>query len=119
MTSSGKHPRSAYGENARNNQGCEYAKRHIGAGGCSCGRRTKIPAGNVQSAGDAAEQLLPLVYCELRRLAAARMALERDEHTLEMMRILIDDARRKSRLKNGGDQMRLGIEDLDLSTRGP
>jgi RNA polymerase sigma factor (TIGR02999 family) len=31
----------------------------------------------------AAEQLLPLVYDELRRLAAARMAAERPDHTLD------------------------------------
>jgi len=31
----------------------------------------------------AAEKLLPLVYEELRRLAAARMASERPEHTLQ------------------------------------
>ena len=31
----------------------------------------------------AAEQLLPLVYAELRRLAAARMANERADHTLQ------------------------------------
>lgn len=36
-------------------------------------------------AGDrqAATQLLPLVYAELRRLAAARMARERSDHTLD------------------------------------
>jgi hypothetical protein len=31
----------------------------------------------------AAERLLPLVYDELRRLAAARMANERADHTLD------------------------------------
>lgn len=31
----------------------------------------------------AAEQLLPLVYAELRRLAAAKMAKERKDHTLD------------------------------------
>ena len=36
-------------------------------------------AGDRQAAGD----LLPLVYAELRSLAAARMAQERPEHTLE------------------------------------
>jgi RNA polymerase sigma factor (TIGR02999 family) len=37
------------------------------------------------SAGDsaAAEELLPLIYEELRRLAAARMAAERGDHTLQ------------------------------------
>lgn len=32
---------------------------------------------------EAAEELLPLVYDELRRLAAARMAQERPDHTLQ------------------------------------
>src|SRR5580765_7714075 len=86
----------------------------------------------------AAGQLLPLVYDELRRLAAARMARERPGQTLDatalvheayvrlvggakpqaaefanrghffaaaaeaMRRILIDAARRKRRLKRGG-----------------
>src|SRR5215470_7625541 len=89
-------------------------------------------------AGDpsAAEQLLPLVYDELRKLAAARMAAEAPGHTLQatalvheayvrltgqelrqrwngrghffgaaaeaMRRILVESARRKSRLKRGG-----------------
>ena len=95
----------------------------------------------------AAEQLLPLVYEELRKLAAQRMAQERPGQTLQatalvheaylkllgtadvrpqwnsrghffaaaaeaMRRILIDSARRKSRVKHGGDQQRV---DLDQS----
>ena len=81
----------------------------------------------------ASEELLPLVYDELRRLAAARMAMEASGQTLQptalvheawlqlvgegdrtwqnrahffgaasdaMRRILIDKARRKSRLKH-------------------
>ena len=36
-----------------------------------------------QGDGRAAEQLLPLVYDELRKLAAARMALEKPGHTLD------------------------------------
>jgi RNA polymerase sigma factor (TIGR02999 family) len=96
----------------------------------------------------AAEQLLPLVYSELRRLAAARMARESSAQTLQptalvheawlrlvtdrdrtwqnrahffgaaaeaMRRILIENARRRSRLKHGGDQARMNIEDLDLA----
>jgi RNA polymerase sigma factor (TIGR02999 family) len=96
----------------------------------------------------AAEKLLPLVYEELRRLAAARMAQEAAGHTLQptalvheawlqlvadgdrtwqnrahffgaaadaMRRILIDKARRKSRLKHGGGQARLNISELDLA----
>ena len=84
----------------------------------------------------AAELLLPLVYEELRKLAAARMAQESFDHTLQatalvheayirlvdtdraqhwdsrghffsaaaeaMRRILVEKARRKSRLKHGG-----------------
>ena len=100
----------------------------------------------------ASEDLLPLVYEELRRLAAARMAQEAAGQTLQptalvheawlqlvgdkernwqnrahffgaaadaMRRILIDKARRKSRLKHGGGQSRLNIEDLDLAETTP
>jgi RNA polymerase sigma factor (TIGR02999 family) len=93
----------------------------------------------------AAEQLLPLVYDELRRLAASRIDRERTPQTLQatalvheaflrlvdtntipqwktrghffgaaaeaMRRILIEKARRKERMKHGGD---VGREDLDL-----
>ncbi len=95
----------------------------------------------------AAEQLLPLVYNELRKLAAARMAHESPDHTLQatalvheayvrlvdnekaqhwdsrghffaaaaeaMRRILIESARRKKRLKRGGD--RDGVELGDVA----
>jgi RNA polymerase sigma factor (TIGR02999 family) len=106
------------------------------------------------SKGDnqAAEELLPLVYGELRRLAAARMAQEAAGHTLqptalvheawlrlidvsgrtwknrahffgaaadEMRRILIDRARRKSRLKHGGGQPVLDIAELDIAETLP
>src|SRR4029078_12172547 len=99
-----------------------------------------------------AEKLLPLVYAELRRLAAARMAQEMAGKTLQptalvheawlrlvkdgdrtwqnrahffgaaaeaMRRILIERARHKSRLKRGGGQARLNIEDLDLAQTTP
>jgi RNA polymerase sigma factor (TIGR02999 family) len=98
------------------------------------------------------EELLPLVYEELRRMAAARMGQESAGHTLQptalvhevwvrlvkdgdrtwknrayffgaaaeaMRRILIESARRKSRLKHGGGQERLNIADLELSTATP
>lgn len=101
----------------------------------------------VRREGGAAEELLPLVYGELRRLAAARMAHEAAGQTLQptalvheawfrlvadrdrtwqnrahffgaaaeaMRRILIENARRKSRLKHGGGQARLNIEDVEL-----
>lgn len=92
----------------------------------------------------AAEKLLPLVYEELRKLAAARMVNERSDHTLQatalvheayvrlvdiekaqhwnsrghffkaaaeaMRRILIDAARRKGRIKRGGQAVRLPLE---------
>jgi RNA polymerase sigma factor (TIGR02999 family) len=100
----------------------------------------------------AAEKLLPLVYEELRRMAAARMAREVAGQTLQptalvheawlqlvgdggrtwenrahffgaaadaMRRILIDKARRKSRLKHGGGQSRLDIDDLELAGTTP
>ena len=88
----------------------------------------------------AAEQLLPLVYDELRKLAAQKLAQERPGQTLQatalvheaylrlvdqkcaqrwegrghfftaaaeaMRRILVESARRKRRLKHGGDRAR-------------
>ncbi|MGA2246136.1 MAG: ECF-type sigma factor [Verrucomicrobiota bacterium] len=100
----------------------------------------------------ASEALLPLVYDELRRLAAARMAQEAAGHTLQptalvheawlrlaghaehswqnrahffgaaaeaMRRILIERARRKSRLKRGSGQALLDIADLDVMAAMP
>ncbi len=104
---------------------------------------------SVPSDGSCArDELLPLVYGELRRLAAARMARESPGQTLQptalvheawvringnggrrwqnrahffgeaseaMRRILIENARRKSRLKRGGGLMRLDIDELELA----
>ncbi len=100
----------------------------------------------------ASEELLPLVYGELRRLAAGRMAKESAGHTLQptalvheawirlvedgsrtwenrahffgaaaeaMRRILIDNARRKARIKHGGGQERINLDDLDLAAALP
>jgi RNA polymerase sigma factor (TIGR02999 family) len=100
----------------------------------------------------ASEKLLPLVYNELRNLAAARMIHESAGHTLQptalvheawlrltgdskqnwksrayffaaaaeaMRRILVEHARRKARLKHGGGQERLNVEDLDLAGTAP
>ena len=102
--------------------------------------------------GRASDELLPLVYSELRRLAAMRMAQEPAGQTLQgtalvheawlrlvgdrertwqnrahffgaaaeaMRRILVENARRKSRLKRGGAQIRLDIENLDLAAATP
>jgi RNA polymerase sigma factor (TIGR02999 family) len=96
----------------------------------------------------AADELLPLVYGELRRLAAHRMASEAPGHTLQptalvheafvrlagngdaqrwngrghffaaageaMRRILVESARRKSRIKHGGELERMDIDGTDL-----
>jgi len=100
----------------------------------------------------ASEKLLPLVYDELRRHAAVRMAQEAPGQTLQptalvheawlrlvgngdrtwanrahffgaaaeaMRRILIENARRKARLKRGGDQVRLDIDQLELAETTP
>src|SRR5262249_9623347 len=100
----------------------------------------------------AAEQLLPLVYDELRKLAAQRMAQEKPGQTLPatalvhevylrlvdtekaqhwnsrshffaaaaeaMRRILVEQARKRRRLKRGGDRQRLDLEALQLSLPG-
>src|SRR5215510_6687938 len=96
----------------------------------------------------AAEQLLPVVYNELRRLAAAQMAREKPGQTIDatalvheaylrlagdqkfdsrghffaaaaqaMRRILVENARRKGRLKRGGGQEREAV-DLDALAAG-
>jgi RNA polymerase sigma factor (TIGR02999 family) len=97
----------------------------------------------------AASQLLPLVYDELRRLAGQRLALEKPGQTLDatglvheaylrligndpeqpwnsrwhffaaaaeaMRRILIENARRKRRLRHGGDNTRLPLSTAELA----
>jgi len=101
----------------------------------------------------AAEHLLPLVYDELRKLAAARLAQEKPGQTLQatalvhdayirlvdvekvqhwdsrghffsaaaeaMRRILVEQARRKRRLKRGGDQQRISLEQVELECGFP
>jgi RNA polymerase sigma factor (TIGR02999 family) len=96
----------------------------------------------------ASEQLLPLVYDELRRLAARKLAGEKPGQTLQptalvheaylrliggdgnahwdgrghfyaaaaeaMRRILVDAARRKHRVKHGGDRHRADLNDCDV-----
>src|SRR5688572_23732383 len=96
----------------------------------------------------AAEQLLPVVYDELRKLAAAKLANEKPGQTLQatalvheaylrlvgrdqsaefwdsrghffaaaaesMRRILIESARRKRRLKHGGEHIRVDLDEAD------
>jgi RNA polymerase sigma factor (TIGR02999 family) len=99
---------------------------------------------------EAAAQLFPLVYEELRRMAAAQMARERPGHTLDptalvheaylrlvgdpsfanrrhffaaaaaaMGRILVESARRKRRLRHGGEHNRVELPaDVAAPERG-
>ena len=100
----------------------------------------------------AAEQLLPLVYDELRRLAASKMARESAGQTLQptalvheawlrlvgdeaskfqnrahffgaaaeaMRRILVESARRKKRLKHGGELERMDVDVVELPSPMP
>jgi RNA polymerase sigma factor (TIGR02999 family) len=105
---------------------------------------TRILSAVEQGDPQAAEQLLPLVYDELRMLAAQRLAQEKPGQTLQatalvheaylrlvgvdgtqrwnsrghffsaaaeaMRRILIDSARRKRRVKHGGDHNRVDLD---------
>jgi len=104
------------------------------------------------AAGDrqAAAELLPLVYEELRRLAAARLAEERPGHTLQptalvheaylrlvgdqqfdgrghffaaaaeaMRRILVESARRRGRVKRGGDRRRVDLDEYEMTDAAP
>jgi RNA polymerase sigma factor (TIGR02999 family) len=115
---------------------------------------TRILSAIEEGDPQAAEQLLPLVYDELRKLAAAKLAQERPGQTLEatalvheaylrlvaapggggqavdprwhgrghffaaaaeaMRRILVEQARRKSRHKHGGACPRVDVELADL-----
>jgi RNA polymerase sigma factor (TIGR02999 family) len=94
-----------------------------------------------------AEELLPLVYRELRRLAASKMARQPAGHTLQatalvheayirlagsgkhswesrghffaaaaeaMRHILVDRARRKKRVKHGGDLQRVDLGEVEV-----
>src|SRR5262249_43022263 len=110
---------------------------------------TRILSAIEQGAPHAAEQLLPLVYDELRQLAAQRLAHEQPGQTLNatalvheaylrlvdveqaqhwnsrghffaaaaeaMRRILVEQARKRGRLKRGGDRQRLDLDALQLS----
>jgi RNA polymerase sigma factor (TIGR02999 family) len=113
---------------------------------------TRILSAIEQGDPSAAEHLLPLVYDELRKLAAERMAQERPGQTLQatalvheaylrlvdtekaqhwnsrghffaaaaeaMRRILVEGARKRGRLKRGGDRQRLDLDALQLSVQG-
>jgi RNA polymerase sigma factor (TIGR02999 family) len=106
----------------------------------------------------AASQLLPLIYDELRILAAQKLAQEQPGQTLEptglvhqaylrlvaapiregteeqrwdsrghffaamaeaMRRILVENARRRTRVKHGGDRQRVDLDDQDMPVQPP
>ena len=87
---------------------------------------TRILCAIEQGDPQAAEQLLPLVYDELRRLADVEKAQHWDSRghffapaAEAMRRILIEQARRKSTLKSGGDVQRVDISTVDPMVEGP
>jgi RNA polymerase sigma factor (TIGR02999 family) len=109
---------------------------------------TQILARIEQGDSSAAEQLLPLVYDELRKLAAAKLAHEKPGQTLQatalvheaylrlvdpdrarrwenrahffaaaaeaMRRILVENARRKKRVKRGGGMARRELSEVPV-----
>lgn len=113
---------------------------------------TRILSSIDQGAPHAAQQLLTLVYEELRTLAAQRLAKEAPGQTLQatalvheaylrlvgngegqhwnsrghffgaaaeaMRRILVENARRKGRLKRGGDLNKLALPDVEPAVVG-
>src|SRR5262245_27701130 len=106
---------------------------------------TRVLAAIEQGDPRASEQLLPLVYDELRRLAAQKLAAEAPGQTLQatalvheaylrlvdqdhapnwgsrghffaacaeaMRRILVENARRKKRLRHGGAHRRVSLDE--------
>jgi RNA polymerase sigma factor (TIGR02999 family) len=101
------------------------------------------------SSGKAAQELLPAVYEDLRKLAAHRMARLPPGETLQatalvheawirlvnsgeqdwqnraycfaaaseaMRQVLVDNIRRKTRLKRGGGQQRVGLDEIELAS---
>jgi RNA polymerase sigma factor (TIGR02999 family) len=111
---------------------------------------TRILSAIEQGDPQAAEQLLPLVYNELRKLAAQRLAQEKPGQTLQatalvheaylrlvdvdqaqhwnsrghffaaaaeaMRRILVENVRRKLRLRHGGALQRRDLNTIDLAS---
>lgn len=114
---------------------------------------TRILSAIEQGDSSAAGELLPLVYDELRKLAAQRLAQEKPGQTLQptalvheaylrlvgggteqhwdgrghffgaaaeaMRRILVEQARKKGRLKRGGNRQRIDRHDSDLGVSSP
>jgi RNA polymerase sigma factor (TIGR02999 family) len=114
---------------------------------------TRVLSAMAQGDSQASDQLLPLVYDELRRLAAQKMAREAPGQTLEatalvheaylrlveadpplhwnsrghffaaaaeaMRRILVERARHKRSLKEGGDRRRQALAEVELTVAEP
>src|SRR6478752_4454924 len=113
---------------------------------------TRILAAIESGDAAAAGQLLPLVYEELRRLAARRLSQEKAGQTLQatalvheaylrlvgapgagfdgrghffaaaaesMRRILVEKARRKKRLRHGGDLRKVSLDDHEPAAAAP
>lgn len=113
---------------------------------------TRILTAIEQGDARAADELLPLVYQELRQLAAQKMSHEQPGQTLQatalvheayiklvgaeaqnwsgrthffaaaaeaMRRILIDNARRKQRLKRGGARQKIDLNNAEISIEAP
>lgn len=109
---------------------------------------TRILSAIEQGDPHAAEQLLPLVYEELRQLAAQRLAQEKPGQTLQatalvheaylrlvgpdvrpwdsrghffaaaaeaMRRILVEQARKKGRIRHGGELRRTDLADAEVA----
>jgi RNA polymerase sigma factor (TIGR02999 family) len=111
---------------------------------------TRILSAIEQGEPQAAEQLLPLVYGELRQLAAQKLAQEKPGQTLEatalvheaylrlvgnqvfangthffaaaaeaMRRILVEQARRKKRVRHGGELRTQPLEENEPARAAP
>ena len=114
---------------------------------------TRILNAVQQGDAHAAVELLPLLYDELRRLAAQKLSSEAAGQTLQptalvheaylrlvgqgegpqwdsrghffaaaaeaMRRILVENARRKHRLKRGGDRQRVGLHQVEAISTAP
>jgi len=114
---------------------------------------TQILSAIEQGDPQAAEELLPQVYKELRRLAVEKMAQEKPGQTLQatalvhedylrlvkaktgqhwdsrghffiaaaeaMRRILVENVRRKQRIRHGGSHRRLDLDELNVADEAP
>jgi len=114
---------------------------------------TRILTAIVDGDATAADELLPLVYQELRKLAAAKLSHEKPGQTIQatvlvheawlrlvgsevdvhwngrghffaaaaraMQRILVESARRKNRIKAGGEYKRVSLSDASATVQSP